>query len=458
MRNFEDILRDKLYEASNDYSDSVWGNIKGQIPIKKKNNSHLFWMVSFLIVFAMMITMVQQYPSWKVQMPESNKKTAALDINDFINNPEDRTTRQYSSLGVDLSKPLEIDSKNNKAQILDVSVVSKSDFTVDKATLNWETQTKNNTKGIAQENAIPFSFADGSDQLELNSDHRIAIIPLQNLKLNSYLNTSFNLPVIDQLNVGRRFKGNDVHCEVLKGKQSKYYVSARHISSYAFNNMRAKNLEAEEYMNSRHVTESKRYSYSDEVTFGMEYRSGFFAELGIRYDQINEKFNYLDPNAYQSSTVITIDTIFAGDNPEILVDTVTTILAGEREILSNNKFRKLSIPFSVGYQYPLNKKVSLAAKAGIVVNVLSNYEGRMFDEELNVTSIQDRQASKDPFYNKLVHSFSGSAFLQYHVNRNMEFLVGVNAYKNLGSTSFETNPIDQKYSSLGIFVGGKYNL
>jgi len=94
----------------------------------------------------------------------------------------------------------------------------------------------------------------------------------------------------------------------------------------------------------------------------------------------------------------------------------------------------------------------------LLINVWSQYNGRMFDEELNVTSINDRQASNNPLFNKLVHSVTGSAFLQYDVNKNMELLVGVNAYKNLGSTSYETNPLDQKYSSLGIFVGGKYNL
>jgi len=114
--------------------------------------------------------------------------------------------------------------------------------------------------------------------------------------------------------------------------------------------------------------------------------------------------------------------------------------------------------FSIGYQFPLNKKVSIAAKAGVVVNMFSNYKGRMFDESLNVTSIEERQQSKNPFFNKLVHSVSGSAYLQYHVDENMEFLVGINAYKNIGSTSFETNPLNQRYSSLGIFVGGKYNL
>ncbi len=464
MRNFEDILRDKLYEATNDYSDSVWKNIKGQIPIEKKRNTHLLWMASFLLVFAMMITMVQQYPNWKID--ESAKKAVEVE-NDGIRYSSIEFSPQYNSQTIgdvenvvkDNLDQLNTNTQTIKEQSADASLTTLSDASRSNIIQTRIDNIEKDKTGIAIENAIPFSFIEGpsipTDQKEIFTQARNT---QNNLTSISRFNSGLKLPVTLPENILKKSKGNDVHCEVLRGKQSKYYISARHINSYAFNELSAKSSASDEYIDSRHATESKRYSFTDEVTFGVEHRNGFFAELGIRYDQINEKFNYLDPNAFQSATIVTVDTVFNDNIEEVLIDTITTVLAGEREILSNNHFKKLSIPFSVGYEYPLNKKVSLAAKAGLVVNVLSHYEGKIFDEELNVVSIEERQSSNNPLFNKLVHSVSGSAFLQYKMNKNMEFLVGVNAYKNLNATSFETNPIDQKYTSLGIFIGGKYNL
>lgn len=457
MRNFDDILREKLYEATDDYSNAIWNNIKGEIPIQKKSNATFFWMASFLLVFVLMITMVQQYPNWKIETEHKveGKKTAELDVTKFILSPEDLTLRQ--SIADDnltahlLPNRSNVNVTENHRLKINPRAETFLNNNKDSATRNLEDL---NINRIANENAVLFSFKGGATDISSKG----ALVSPTSITAISKLDLALNIPPYSIENRSRKSKGNEVHCEVLRGKNSRYYISARHISSYAFNTLESKSEAAGEYMTSRHITESKRYSFTDELNFGVEYRSGFFAELGIRYDQINEQFNFLDPNAQQESTVITIDTIYTGNNPTVQVDTFQTVLAGEREILSNNKFRKLSIPFSIGYEYPLNKKVSLAAKAGMIVNVHSTYNGRMFDENLNVVSISDRQASNNPLFNKLVHSVSGSAFLQYQMNKNMEFLVGVNAYKNLSSASYDTNPIDQKYSSLGIFVGGKYNL
>ncbi len=135
-----------------------------------------------------------------------------------------------------------------------------------------------------------------------------------------------------------------------------------------------------------------------------------------------------------------------------------TDVVGVREVINHNKFRKISIPVSLGYEVPLNKKVTLGGKAGLVVNVWSKYDGKMFDDSGNIVEISEVQQSKSPFFKTLVHNASASLYLQYNVNDNLSFVTGLNGYKNLGTTSHEFYGIEQKYSSLGLFVGGKYLL
>lgn len=465
MRNFEDIMKEKLYGAESTYSENMWANIKKQIPIAKKSNGRYYWMATFLIAFSSMILMVQQYPNWKVEQEASNQVTEveALDVSKFILSPSDLASRQLystSHLKPTLQSPnlfLEEKVLSTQASPLAPGVptlanLESSELIPNQVSLANQTsfeQTALGDKFFGDKNII--------SETETGNEVIAAKAPLYTLAKISKFNIGLKIPTYN-ISDSRKIKDNDVHCEVLNGRQSRYYVTARHVNSYAFNNLNSKSPTAEEYMSSRFTSESKKYSFSDEVAFGLEYRSGLFVELGLRYDQINEKFNYLDPNARGETTVIVSDTVFTGGSSEVITDTITTELSGVREIVNNNHFRKISVPLSIGYEFPLNKKVSIAGRTGLVLNVWSKYEGKMFDENLDVVSIDDRQASNNPFFNKLVHSVSASAYLQYQMNKRMEFLVGLDGYQNIGSASFDSNPLDQKYSSLGIFVGTKYNL
>lgn len=469
MRKFEDIMKEKLEGATSEYSGHIWENIKKEIPIAKKSNARFYWMAAFMFAFAMMIFMVQSYPNWKVQQASDNiSELESLDVSKFILSPEDLSSRKlYSNTAIKPTlKPLSQEATvlttesailAKDVPTLSTAINSSNTIALDFSTINSEVLSGSDftAETSKSQNVNPIK-SEGS----LLEDSKIIVenAPLYTLANISNFNIGLKIPDY-KIPARKRIKDNDVHCEVLKGKQSRYYITARHVNSYAFNNLETKNPSGDEYMSSRYNSESKKYSFSDEVAFGVEYRGGFFAEIGLRYDQINEKFNYLDPNASGQSTVIVSDTITnTTGETQIIIDTVTTQLSGLREIVNNNHFRKISIPFSVGYQYPLNKKVSIAARTGLVLNVWSKYVGRMFDENLNVVSINDRQSSNDPFFNRLVHSVSASAYLQYKMNKRMEFIVGLDGFKNLGSASYDTNPIDQKYSSLGIFVGTKYNL
>ncbi len=470
MRKFEDIMKEKLHGAKTEYSDKIWENVRKEIPIMQPNNSRFYWLAAFLFVFSTMIFMIHQFPNWKIA--EEEKAVAsikAMDVSQFILSYEDiaknqiRTSKSRNPVfGTLVGSPTVQRSQEvftTKSTTIAEDVPVLSNLMIAHLPFNGSEEIISDKFIIGDPNSNfgqmaklgASTFAD--DQEAKYQFHA----PLYSLARISKYNVGLKIPSY-QIPVQVKNKKKDVHCEVLQGSQSKFYLAARHVNSYAFNSLDVKNPSADDYMTSRHSTESKKYSFSDELAVGLEYRSGLFFELGVRYDQINEKFNYFDPNALSESTVIVSDTIVSEGMTQVIVDTVTTKLPGVREIVHNNRFRKISLPLSVGYQFPINKKVSVAARTGIVMNVWSKYIGKMFDENLDVVSIVDRQNGNNPFFNKLVHSVSASAYLQYKMNKRMEILVGLDGYKNIGSTSYDTNPIDQKYSSLGIFIGTKYNL
>lgn len=465
MRKFEDIMKEKLHGATSEYSENIWENIRKEIPIAKKSSGRYYWMTAFLFAFALMIFSVQSYPSWKISQESAHfAEVEPLDMTKFILSPEDLNARKLHSNTI--PKPtLKPVLANPEAQVLTTqSAVLAEDVPtlVDSKNIQVAVSAIDTRSNLSFDNTTQGKLVDAKSSTEVINDTKLEKVagekaPLYTLADISKFNIGLKIP---EYKIPARKKGrdNESHCEVLKGKQSRFYLTARHVNSYAFNNMQIKSPAGEEYLSARHASESKQYSFSDELAFGVEYRGGLFAELGLRYDQINEKFSYFDPNARGESTVIVSDTIFTGGTPQVIVDTVTTQLTGLREVVNNNRYRKVSVPLSIGYQYLLNKKVSIAARTGLVLNVWSKFDGKIFDENLEVVSIGERQDSNSPFFNKLVHSVSASAYLQYKMNKRMEFLVGLDGFRNIGSASFDSNPIDQKYSSLGIFVGTKYNL
>ncbi len=76
MRKFEDILRDKLYDAKSDFPSSIWDDIKNEIPIEKSKPSNGLWIGFFLCSFAFIIFTINQYPSWKAN--ETQNRTAEI--------------------------------------------------------------------------------------------------------------------------------------------------------------------------------------------------------------------------------------------------------------------------------------------------------------------------------------------------------------------------------------------
>ncbi len=444
MRKFEDILRDKLYDAKSDFPSSIWDDIKNEIPIEKSKPSNGLWIGFFLCSFAFIIFTINQYPSWKAN--ETQNRTAEIlnttEFEGFISSMHAIENLPTNNVTFNINGSSNQIVNNNSNLFLKNEKIASSPSLISNSInqinqvlwTNSEIENQDQTN-LGTANEISKNFL----PLEVNTNHELAVKkkPLPTL----------NLPE------------EDVYCEIHHKPDAQYYIGTRHISSYAFNSLRAKSEGLNEYTNSRLSSESKKYSFSDEVTFGASFRNGYIAEIGIRYDQINEKFNYKDFNATGSTVLINTDTINNGSgNTEIIIDTVMTDVVGVREVINHNKFRKISIPISLGYEVPFNKKVTLGGKAGLVVNVWSKYDGKMFDGSGNIVEISEVQQSKSPFFKTLVHNASASLYLQYNVNDNLSFVTGLNGYKNLGATSHEFYGIEQKYSSLGLFVGGKYLL
>ncbi len=481
MSKFEDILKDKLYNAKAEVPDRLWENISQQIPVERNRSGRIFWLSSILFFVIASIGMIRYYPSWNKNesLLAENELSSSSDFN-FVNPIQD-----FFQSDSEVKSPPTAEHNSN----VDLEKLN-SGFEADFKNLN--TGIENNLSSPAifslTENGHEFSSsnifnAHSSSVNELDktlskslNEQKLNLVKREDLISKEKIERSFSSSVqqilhshgqrtltsLDPSTISitqpKKKTREEFHCVELNGKANRLYLAARHISSYAFSSFDAKNDAAEPYLEKRLVSESKKYSFSDEVSVGLEMRKGMFTEVGLRYDQINEKFSYIDPNALHNTTIITIDTVISALDTTVVVDTVNTVLPGIREIVHQNRYKRLSVPLSFGYQYEVNRHLSLAVKAGLVVNVWSSNNGKIFNEEFEVIDIESRKNSEIPIYRNLIHSVSASLYGQYRVNKFLELTAGLNSYRFLGSGTHSSYSLDQRYTSLGLFVGAKYHM
>lgn len=213
------------------------------------------------------------------------------------------------------------------------------------------------------------------------------------------------------------------------------------------------------HIDARNRTETPGYSFSAGLRFG--YNVGFRWNLytGFNYSQLNEKFEYIDPESNQIRIITIKDYIY--ENGKI-VDSVLTeekvVVPGTTIVKVYNKYRSFDLPVLARYTLFANKDLSLSAIGGLYINLAFSEKGMMLgkNEEVPV-----RFTSQDTDPKGLFKSQAGvtpyAAFsLAYHLNGNMDLLLEPNARFQTRSLTSDQYPVSQKFNTYGITTGLRY--
>ena len=184
-----------------------------------------------------------------------------------------------------------------------------------------------------------------------------------------------------------------------------------------------KNESVNDIFDDRKRNESSQISYQTGI--GIQFRNkitGLYIKPGFNYSIINETFTNED----------------------------TRFITNEVKY----QLRQFNIPIAIGTSFK-QKKVSFDIEGGIIFNFLQKTNGRLFNGGDDFILLDGDQAF---FKESTGLGFFAGAAIKTQVSNNSEIYLGTRFNFNTLSTSSNLNPIDQRYSFIGIHAGVIYTL
>lgn len=216
---------------------------------------------------------------------------------------------------------------------------------------------------------------------------------------------------------------------------------------------------SEDYRNMRATTEQPMYSFSAGARFGYNLSYRWNLHTGFNYSQINEKFEYVDPESNQTRIITIKDYVY--DNGKIIDSIVTqqtVLVPGTTSHIVYNKYRTFDIPVLGRYTLYANKYLSLSAVAGIYFNVSMLQRGMILDannnKPISLNSKDDEGYTM--FKTQLGLTGYGSLSLAYHITNRIDFLLEPNIRMQTASMTNNQYPLDQRLNTYSLSTGLRY--
>ena len=229
-----------------------------------------------------------------------------------------------------------------------------------------------------------------------------------------------------------------------------FYVS----HELPISSLSAKSQDLDPYQALRSGTEDPAYSFSAGARLTLMLPNGLGLKTGINYSQVQEKFNYIDPESTEVKEVITITTVDGVEDR----DTSTILVPGTRNVVSTNKYRSLDIPLLLSYEWDVRKRTYMTVNGGIFLNLLFKETGKILDPAGEIINLTDNSGDNlGVFKNNLGLSLFGSVGLHYRWSGNLDLILEPNMRLLVKSATLDSYPLDHKWFTAGLITGVRYN-
>lgn len=210
----------------------------------------------------------------------------------------------------------------------------------------------------------------------------------------------------------------------------------------------------EQYKNKRELTEKYLESFGGNFAYQLKHNSGFFANIGFRYTQIDEKFSSIDSTDILTTGTGIIDQIYLPDGS--IIEN-----RGSKEIIEHktwnklkyNYYRFVDIPIAIGYGYHIgNLKYEISI--GVAYNIL-------FAKKAQIIGVYDYPVDVNED-GKIFRKTAGTSLISdikfLYPYRNFDLFIAPNLRYNISRLTLPEYPLTQKYLNYGIDFGIKMKL
>lgn len=459
---FDNYVRDKLDNYSSPIPSGLWEKIFDEKSRKPKGfwwQKNLGWYTGIGIIAFLSGT----------YFVLNNQKEKAIAYNSTLKN----------SVSINKASSLSSASPENKKDDNTTTTFTAEDSTQQAANVNAvaAVASENAVQSNKAINAADFGFSKNKkfiSALETRAKKNFAAAELMN-EGESLVNENFNLSAKKNvsseyfsLNNSSLYNANSLHlpplnlrnilgignndCPSANGYQRNDLYVETYLSPDYSNKTIYPNGINSTYIQKKDSAENMRVGFSAGIRLSKSFGDHIMLKAGVQYSQMNEKFAQSSVNESQTTTVIISRTIVRPQGDTTISDTTSVTQIGYRVTKSNNHYRNIDIPISIGYEFGDPKaKWKVGINGGAILNVASWFQGVTIDTSYNVISANSKGSSG--FYNtKLGVSLFGSV----SVIRNISPTLDVFAEPYFRYGLYNTNSsagFSQKFNTMGVQLG-----
>jgi hypothetical protein len=461
----DQIFSQKLSGHSSAFSPKIWENIQADLIAQnggKKRAAWIIWLLGAILIFASIAALLIQGNGDNFNTPHSS--------NQFILTQNDQAEEGESQKSFNnATSILSEDNTNTEEETAlassDISFTGETKKSlIENKTEISSNQTNKLHKELAEladlaiesfeEVSSKQNFESTSLQTMLPSRKMVFFDPLPGTTGNNFI-SSVSAVLLPTL-FAKKIDPSDCpdFSSRTKGEMS---MDVYYSSDFPLRTLAPINSEFDGYAFARDETETELYSFSLGVRAAYHVSPSIAIRAGLHYSQINERFNFEDPNSQQVKTIITIDSSFINGMWEITRDTQRVNLTGVSEIQHYNRYRMLDIPILLSYEY-VTDKFDLSVNGGVMLNLLFKKKGRFLDANLMPASFDSGDPSQfNAFKKNIGLSIYGSFTFAYKLNPQWSILIEPNMRHYVNQVSLNSYPLKQSYTTIGVATGVRYH-
>ena len=433
MKNFDEKIRDKLFDAEMPVSDGIWDAIEQNIERKDNRPTSWFFLLTLLIGLPSLLLSYYLVDSDNLNSTaESKQNSYTSDSDQWVASFEN----YYDSNMAYIAN--EGEERSSLAPVAELNSKKLNPFK-----FNYQTN-QNLSFQIASTKTKRYRPIEGFDKLTNKTARNIA-------SLSKESDTSSELTFADLFS-------NKTECPDFNKSWPGFYVYGQAGSYFPFEKLSSPQNEMSRLVEERKLTESGLPSFTFDLGAGYEFHNGLFVQAGIMFNRTNIKFLHRQEDIINTQTSIVIDTIFNSSGQVVAINKDTSVIHeyGVREVSGTNKFNTIDIPLWLGYAHAIDEKHNIRASLGVAFNLTSNSSGKMIDYDGEPYNYSDD--NNPMFKTKFGISYLASLSYETKLTDRFSFDAGLNMRYFSKNINLETNPVDQKFINLGLSAGIRYRI
>lgn len=452
MNPIDKIFRNSLEHHTSEVPANAWDSISARLDDHKKPFPNILPYIS--AIGSMMLVIGVVYYTYFIDAPSpKHLKAHVVQIADAqVNNSQiSNSTSVHQSIA-----NISTDNHNDVGSM--TSEVRESFIPTTSPSKSNNTDIVASASPIAHNNRLPDintieNFANVEEEM-LTPRLVIDIAQLDNNLSNS------KLKIYREIKFGQ----SDLFFKEVKACPFSMAANDKSVDAYVSHEYANRSLSSitgdnQSYIDMRNQTEHSLYSFSAGVRFGYNVGYRWNIHTGVNYSQINEKFDYIDPESNQTRLITIKDYIY--QNGSIVDSTVTEELVtvpGTSKLKVYNRYRSLDIPVLARFTILANRNFSLSSMAGVFINMAASQKGMFLDNDgMNpVDFTSNVENNFEAFKTQLGVSLYANISLAYHILPNVDLLLEPNIRVQTESMTAGDYPVNQKYNTIGLSTGVRF--